>query len=139
LSTVGLKSNPLKLPERIEGVWSKLFPLGHRDRRARVQSVDDSVTPERVQVARGGAEVDPLDRDHRRKAGDGLRAQLARIGGAEPEQVSPGVGRVEDAAVAALATIVVALAAVGERSERHRERQEREEHDAAAEGAGEVH
>ena len=28
LSTVGLKSNPLKLPERIEGDWSKVFPSG---------------------------------------------------------------------------------------------------------------
>ena len=28
LSTVGLKSNPLKAPLRIEGIWSKLFPSG---------------------------------------------------------------------------------------------------------------
>ena len=100
---------------------------------------DDPVTAERVQVARGGAEIDPLDRDSHRETRDLLRAQLVRVVRVEPEQFARRVGCVEHAAVATLGTIVTALAAVGECGQRHRERQEREEHDAAAEKSGEVH
>jgi hypothetical protein len=84
--------------------------------------------PSRVEVAGGRPEVDPLDRDADGQAGDLLRAQLAWLIGAEPQQSVRGVGGVEDAAVA---TVVPALAVAGRHSKRCGEGEERGEHDAA--------